>query len=183
MTPHTTRLQRLAGAVLLAFGAWVLGAGQAGGHHAGRQMMTRGLALVSVVLALAIVQLPETRMAPAPVHTTGNWERFSPGGLKALCAAGRPIFVNVTAAWCLTCLVNERVALSDPAVTMAFADRGVALVEADWTRRDPEITALLASFGRSGVPLYLVFPPGGGPPRVLPQVLTPSIVLNALAAP
>ena len=173
----------LAGAVLLAFAAWVLRAGQAGGHHAGRQMMTRGLALVSVVLALAIVQLPETRMAPAPAHTTGNWERFSPGGLKALCAAGRPIFVNVTAARCLTCIVNERVALSDPAVTMAFADRGVALVEADWTRRDPEITELLASFGRSGVPLYLVFPPGGGPPRVLPQMLTPSIVLNALAAP
>lgn len=173
----------LAGAVLLAFGAWVVRAGQAGGAHRGRMMMTRGLALVAVVLALAIVRLPETRMAPAPVHTTGNWERFSPSGLMALCAAGRPIFVNVTAAWCLTCLVNERVALSDPAVTMAFADRGVALVEADWTRRDPEITAFLASFGRSGVPLYLVFPPGGGPPRILPQVLTPSIVLNALAAP
>jgi len=96
-------------------------------------------------------------------------------------AAGRPVLVNVTAAWCLTCLVNERVALRSPIVTEALARRGVATLKADWTNRDPAITRLLESFGRNGVPLYLLYPArGAGEPAVLPQILSEGAVVEAL---
>lgn len=104
---------------------------------------------------------------------------YSPAQLDAARAAGRPVFVNMTAAWCITCLVNERVALSRPAVIAAFAERDLVYLKGDWTNRDAQITAYLASFGRSGVPLYVYYPPGAEP-RVLPQVLTESIVLDSL---
>jgi thiol:disulfide interchange protein DsbD len=94
-----------------------------------------------------------------------------------------PVFLNFTADWCITCLVNERVALRSPEVAAGFADRGVAYLKADWTRRDPEITKILASFDRSGVPLYLLYPVSSGraeQAHVLPQILTERIVLEAL---
>ena len=87
-----------------------------------------------------------------------GWEPFSPGRLAELRAAGTPVFVNFTAAWCVTCLVNERVALRSPAVTRAFADKGVVRLRGDWTRRDAQITQVLDAFGRNGVPLYLLYP-------------------------
>ena len=94
--------------------------------------------------------------------------------------------MNVTAAWCITCLVNERVALQSPQVAAKLAEKRVASVKADWTNRDPAISRILESFQRSGVPLYVLFPgatPGGSAnarPRVLPQILTEGIVLEAL---
>ncbi len=107
-------------------------------------------------------------------------EPFSPARLAELRATGTPVFVNVTAAWCITCLVNERVALRSTAVTEAFARKGVVTLKADWTRRDPVITRVLGSFGRSGVPLYLLYPAGaGGEPAVLPQILSERVVLDA----
>jgi thiol:disulfide interchange protein len=104
---------------------------------------------------------------------------YTPERLEAARAAGRRVFVNMTAAWCITCLVNERVALSRPAVAAAFAERDVLYLKGDWTNRDAAITHYLAGFGRSGVPLYVYYAPGVQP-RILPQVLTESIVLNAL---
>jgi thiol:disulfide interchange protein DsbD len=104
---------------------------------------------------------------------------YSPARLEAARAAGRPVFVNMTAAWCITCLVNERVALSTPAVAAAFAERDLLYLKGDWTHRDPQISAFLERFGRSGVPLYVYYP-AGGEPQVLPQLLTESIVLQAL---
>ena len=89
--------------------------------------------------------------------------------------------LNATAAWCLSCLVNEKVALSDARVLAAFREREIVLVEADWTRRDAAISALLAAHGRSGVPLYLFYPPGGGAPVELPQILTPDLVVAAIS--
>ncbi len=92
------------------------------------------------------------------------------------------MFVDFTAAWCLTCQVNERVTLADAAVKEAFRARDVALLKADWTTRDPMITAALRSFGRSGVPLYVLYSPQPGlPPRILPEILSVGIVLEALA--
>jgi thiol:disulfide interchange protein DsbD len=108
-----------------------------------------------------------------------SYEPYSTARLAALRAANTPIFVNATAAWCITCLVNDRVALSGDAVTKAFADNGVVALKADWTNQNPEITALLSEHGRSGVPLYLYYPPGAGA-KVLPQILTEGTILEAV---
>jgi thiol:disulfide interchange protein/DsbC/DsbD-like thiol-disulfide interchange protein len=110
-------------------------------------------------------------------------EPYSAARLGALLGARRAVFVDATASWCITCLVNEEAALSRPAVRAAFAKNHIALLIADWTNRDPQITKLLDAHGRSGVPLYLYYAPGAAEPLVLPQILTPDIVLQALATP
>ena len=89
------------------------------------------------------------------------------------------MFVDFTAAWCVTCQVNKKVVLETQTVRDAFSAKGIALMRADWTRRDPAITAALAEFGRSGVPVYALFAPGK-PPVLLPELLTERIVLDAL---
>jgi thiol:disulfide interchange protein DsbD len=100
--------------------------------------------------------------------------------LAAYQSQGRPVFVDFTAAWCLSCQVNERVALQQPGVQKAFAERKVALLKADWTRHDEAITQALTTLGRSGVPAYALYVPGEKSPRLLPEVLTPGIVTEAL---
>ena len=95
-------------------------------------------------------------------------------------AAGRTVFIDFTAAWCLTCQVNERVVLSKPEVQAAFCEKNIAFLVADWTRRDPAITAALQKYGREGVPTYVILRPDGSAPVLLPEILTPAIVLNAL---
>jgi thiol:disulfide interchange protein len=95
-------------------------------------------------------------------------------------AEGKPVFVNMTAAWCVTCLVNERVALGSDAIRQAFAARGITYLKGDWTRQDPGITAFLRDHGRDGVPLYVFFPSKDGAPKLLPQILTEGIVLGTL---
>jgi thiol:disulfide interchange protein DsbD len=109
-------------------------------------------------------------------------EAYSPARLAELRAAGRPVFVNYTAAWCVSCQVNDKVALSTSAVSSAFARHRVAYLKADWTRRDPTIAAELASHGRAGVPLYLLYGTGGGDGVILPSILTPDIVVKAVEA-
>ncbi len=107
---------------------------------------------------------------------------YSEARLAQLRAAGRPVFVNATAAWCITCLVNERAVLSRPALRAAFAKKNVAYLVADWTRRSPEITALLEAHHREGVPLYLFFR-RNEEAQVLPQVLTEDAIESAMAKP
>jgi thiol:disulfide interchange protein len=107
-------------------------------------------------------------------------EPFTQARLDALITARRPVFVNLTAAWCITCLVNERAALASAPVQAAFAAKGITYLKGDWTRRNPEITHLLEQHGRSGVPLYLLYA-GEGEPAVLPQILTPASVLAEVA--
>ena len=94
-------------------------------------------------------------------------------------AEGRPVFLNFTAAWCITCLTNEQSTLGTDRVRSYFKERGIAYVKGDWTNADPAITAVLERFGRSGVPLYVYFPPEGDP-VVLPQILTPGVVIGAI---
>ncbi len=95
--------------------------------------------------------------------------------------AGKPVFVNLTADWCLTCLANERVTLSTDEVEAAFEAQGIATLKGDWTNRDPEITHLLETYNRSGVPLYLWFPADHeGPGQVLPQILRKKSLLSVL---
>jgi thiol:disulfide interchange protein DsbD len=107
-------------------------------------------------------------------------EAWSPERVAALRGEGRPVFVNFTADWCVTCKVNERVALSDRRVAEAFERSGVVYLKADWTARDAVIAEALTRHGRSGVPLYLLYGAGGGEPQVLPQLLTPGAVVRAL---
>ncbi len=109
------------------------------------------------------------------------WEPWSADAVARYQSQGRPVFVDFTASWCLSCQVNERVALGKPEVLKAFTDANVVLMRADWTRYDDNITRALNSFGRSGVPTYALYVPGETQPRLLPEVLTPGIVTDALA--
>jgi len=112
-------------------------------------------------------------------HERLAYEPFTAQRLSLLEAMGKPVFVNLTASWCVTCLINERVALDSDAVRQAFAARGIVALKGDWTTQNPEITDLLQQFGRSGVPLYLLYG-GKGEPVILPQILTAASVLDAL---
>jgi thiol:disulfide interchange protein len=164
--------QALFAALAVGFVTWRLGRPVEG--RAAR--LGRAFAIVAgLVVAVLAVAAIEPR-----AHVDGR-EPWTQTRLAALRAEGQPVFVNMTAAWCITCLANERVALSTEAVREAFGQHGIVYLEGDWTQRDDAITAYLAQFGRNGVPLYVLYPRGGGPPRVLPQVLTPGLVLAALA--
>jgi thiol:disulfide interchange protein DsbD len=177
----------LSGLVLLGFAAWLRNAGRFASSP------WRGLAGGGAAAAIALAMVTLGLVGPAarewrPVEATAaaDWEPFSPGRLAELRAAGTPVFVNFTAAWCVTCLVNERVALRSSAVAKTFADKGVVRLRGDWTRRDAQITQVLAAFGRNGVPLYLLYPgsgsaPGGGAAIVLPQILTEDTVIQAVS--
>ncbi|GAC1487110.1 MAG: hypothetical protein NVS2B11_12810 [Acetobacteraceae bacterium] len=166
------------GMVLLGFGAWSLGLAQWGGGRPARLgRLAALLALVATGAVLAGIAASPLEAARPGADTA---ERFTPARLDALRAEGRPVFVNMTAAWCVTCLVNERLALAPDVVRQAFAEHGVAYLKGDWTRGDPAITAYLRAHDRDGVPLYVLYKPGA-PPRVLPQILTQSEMLSELA--
>jgi thiol:disulfide interchange protein DsbD len=170
----------LLGAVSLAFALWLLG-------RTGRGVRGLGIALGLAGALASVMALPRLGdAAPATaVDAAAAWEPWSPERLAALRADGKPVLVNMTAAWCITCLANERVALSSADFRRALAERGITYLKGDWTNRDPRITDYLAAFGRNGVPIYVVYPAGGGEPEVLPQLLTPALVDAALtrAAP
>jgi thiol:disulfide interchange protein DsbD len=167
--------------VAAGFGAWVWGASR-GASPRGRGVGAL-ITLIAIVAAFSCLALLKSSPAQAggSVNVTGlPFERYSQARLDALRAQNRPVFVNATAAWCITCLVNDEAALSGARVRKAFAQKNVAYVVADWTRRDPEITQLLAAHGRNGVPLYLYYAAGASEPKVLPQILTEGAVLAAL---
>jgi len=120
--------------------------------------------------------------APSAVTSasTGPWHAFTPTTVSDFSSGGRPVFIDFTAAWCVTCQVNKRLVLNNADIRDAFAKRGVELVRADWTRRDPVITQALAALGRQGVPVYVLYRPGKTP-LVLPEILKKQIVFDALA--
>lgn len=181
-----TGLARLfAAAIVLALGFWLLGVAQRR-QAAGPGGLAPGL--VGAVLALAAIGVavwpkydePTAAGAPVAEGSAIAFEPYSPENLAAAQAAGKPVFVNYTAAWCVTCQVNEKVAFATARAAKAFARTGTVYMKADWTRRDAAIAADLARFGRAGVPLYLVYPAKGGDPQILPQLLTGDIVAEAL---
>jgi len=174
----------LAGLVLIGFAAWMYEAvrmGEGRGRWAGL-----AVSALAVLGAMALVELPdEGGAAPAAAAQTVEgggtaWQPFSQARLDSLRAEGKPVFVDFTADWCITCKVNERVALGDPAVKQAFSSGGIVTLRGDWTRRDAEITHVLEANGRGGVPLY-VFYPRGGAPVILPQILTADSVLHEIS--
>ena len=177
-------LMLLAGLVLVAMGAWVYGRW----GHSGQlrhPMIATTLAFGGLLVAWPGPQAPEAPAAAAAIAPARagelSWGVWSPETVRELTSAGRPVFVDFTAAWCVTCQVNKRVALHNAQVVKAFAERGVVPLRADWTRQDPRITAALSDLGRNAVPVYALYIPGEPAPRLLPEVLTPSIVLEELA--
>ena len=168
----------LGGAVLIAFAIWLW---RAGSHPVSRAI-GRGIAAISIVLALLLAGW-QARLASSVTQVAkgASYQPYSQAKVEAALQNGDGVFVNLTAAWCITCLVNERVALSNPGVIATMQKKDIVYLKGDWTNQDPEITALLKKFGRSGVPLYLYYPPGAGDtPVVLPQILTPSEVEKVL---
>lgn len=183
----STGLARLLGvSVILAFGAWSAGVAQHRSASGGKALVPRLAALVAIGFALAAAVWPAyddpqaAATDAAPATAVVPYEAYSPERLAALRAEGKPVFVNYTAAWCVTCQVNEKVALSTQGVADALRRTGAVYLKADWTRKDADIAAELAAHGRAGVPLYLVYPAGGGEPAVLPQLLTEGIIAKAL---
>lgn len=164
-----------AGLLLIGFAAWVL--------RLGGRIAPALAALAAVALLPVLWEARATGLVPVERDAgTQSSEAFSMARLQALRTAGKPAFVNLTAAWCVTCLVNDRLALDRVAVQEGFRREGIAYLVGDWTRGNPEITAYLKEHGRSGVPLYVYYPPGDGPPVILPQILTPDLVLTTIGA-
>lgn len=142
-----------------------------------------GSLLIAIAFAIWILSSPlmTTQPTQAAADASVSAEAYTPARLDALLAQGKPVFINLTADWCVTCHVNERVAISTQAVQRKMQAAGIAYLKGDWTNRDPEITALLEAHQRSGVPLYLLYSGRAGePPVVLPQILTPGIVVDAI---
>ncbi len=133
---------------------------------------------VNAALALALILASVDQISAHRAGVTADQATsYSATRLAQLRAAGKPVFVDMTAAWCVTCLVNERVALEPASVRQAFAAHGVAYLKGDWTNQDPGITGFLHQYGRDGVPLYVFYPAGNGAPVVLPQILSPGVVI------
>ncbi len=171
------------GFLLLGFAGWCLGVTQDSSALKRRiGFAGAGLAVSLALTALAGIGTVPVASAAAQGGEAGV-EAFTPARLASLRAEGRPVFVNLTAAWCVTCLVNERVAISNDTVQKAFASKHVAYLKGDWTRQDPAITAFLRQHGRDGVPLYLYYAPNASAPEVLPQILTEATVLEAMGHP
>jgi thiol:disulfide interchange protein DsbD len=177
----------LAGTILIALAAWSF---QKARSSAGGRKAT---VLATAAIALVLAVLLPIRFAEVAAATPGaasqsrqsqdEWVPYSAARVAELNAAGKPLLVNFTASWCLTCMVNERNAFADDAVQKIFRDKKVTLMKGDWTNRDPAITKALADFGRAGVPLYVVYnsKPGSSDPVVLPQILTAGVVQGAFA--
>lgn len=172
----------LLAALGVGFAAWGVGHLQRGPH---RRWLPGAVVLaglgVAAVLGFAAAMRPAATSVPEKPRASAaiDWRPWSAKRVDELRAEGRPVFVDFTAAWCISCQVNKQVALDTDAVARRFAELGITALEADWTRYDPAITQALAGFGRSGVPLYVYYPPRGGP-RLLPTVLTPAAVLEAV---
>ncbi len=160
----------LCGCVMIYMALWFWRAGS---------IVKRITAALALALAVAALAGPWLQQRAEPTANAGSV--YSAERVLELRASGKPVFVNFTADWCITCLANERVALSQDAVLSAFRENNVAYLKGDWTNSDPRITEVLAQYGRSGVPLYLLFPADpSAAATVLPQILTTDIVLNAL---
>ena len=175
-TGVTGMMQVLGGGLLLTFAIWLVNqfAKESGGASVSR--------LVAVLLAVAAVYLvvmQESGSGQAEVGGSTGVATYSEEALELARRTG-PVFVNFTAAWCITCKVNELNSLGRSSVKQAFKEKGVTYLKADWTNEDPDITRALQAYGRSGVPLYLLYGRGAQRAEVLPQILTESIMLDAL---
>jgi thiol:disulfide interchange protein DsbD len=176
----TARL--LAGLLAIAAGLWALGHWSAS-HRPAARLASRAAAFALAAAGLALA-LPDgsAPQAGARPDTRQGWNAWSEAAVRAGLARGAAVFVDFTAAWCVTCQVNKRLVLQSDEVAGRFEALGVERLRADWTNRDPAITAALERLQRSGVPVYALYLPGRAAPILLPEVLTRRIVLDALDA-
>ncbi|AGH97063.1 protein-disulfide reductase DsbD family protein [Micavibrio aeruginosavorus] len=183
--PHGV-LAALVGMVLIAFALWMLSHRPDAGM--GRMIITL-LGLIALALALLpFAPMSKPMMDTAPVGmvqtANGDAEPFTTARLNELLATDQAVFINMTAAWCITCKVNERVAIATMDTMNLFKDKNIAYLKGDWTNQNPDITKFLESYGRNGVPLYVYYPPAVNGTRpdavVLPQLLTPGIVADVI---
>jgi thiol:disulfide interchange protein/DsbC/DsbD-like thiol-disulfide interchange protein len=170
----------LVGVIVLIFALWWLErvADDEGRGRIVHQLLAAAVAAAALYPVMVIAR--GDFAAPAQAAAQGRWEPYSAARLAELRAAGTPVLIDMTAAWCATCKVNERIALSSERFFGALEQNGVVAMKGDWTDYNAEITAFLQEFGAAGVPLYVVYPRGSGKPEVLPQVLTPDLVLRAI---
>ncbi len=176
-------LALLALLLMLGFCAWVYGALPG----ASPRVRTVVLILLAGILAISSPLLLKKILESAPISPSSgsreeiDWVPYSPESLESLRSQGKPVFLDFTASWCLTCQFNEKAAINVPAVRSLLREKGITAMKGDWTNSDPAITAALKSFGRVGVPLALFYPAGkGSSPVVLPELLTEKIVLDAI---
>ncbi len=176
--------------VMAAFAIWVF-------THLKKKGFLRVLGMIAIIASLGFVAISMVSLRGGPISKDPlvaaaidqNWEDYSAERLDTYLQEGYPVFVNMTAAWCITCKVNERVALNTDETRNLFESRGIKYLKGDWTNRDPEITKFLSRYGRGGVPLYVYYGPrdentGQRPePKVLAQILTPSLVKDEITNP
>jgi thiol:disulfide interchange protein len=179
----------LLGLVFVALAAWAFGVVQARAAQSQRIILSSVIFLFALAAAVALIATP---FAPRTTDGAGAEGEgagvqmprvgYTAARLAELRGEGRAVFVNLTAAWCVSCIYNERVALASKAVGDAFKATNTAYVVGDWTNQNAEIGKLLKEHGREGVPLYLYYPAGGGEPQVLPQILTETLILETVGA-
>lgn len=170
----------LIGLTLAGEGAWFLGKYQMSGKIKFRALAF-GLLFCGIFLAVHSARVAEPQAAGERAGARLiAWEKFSEGRLEELLNKKQAVFVDFTAAWCLTCQVNERVALEIPGTAEVFRSGKIAALKADWTSQDPEIAKSLARYGRNSIPLYVFYPAGSRKPVLLPELLTPALVFEAL---
>ena len=173
--------------VTLAFALWVfVRSGARGWSGAVARAAAVLLVLAVGAWSWSTLQPASELQAAAEPDTSaqaraGVWQPWSPTSLARVRAEGRPVFVDFTAAWCVTCQLNKRMALDDAGVAALFRERQVVLMRADWTRRDSTVTDALRALGRSGVPVYALYAPGAREPQLLSEILTASEIRDALA--
>ncbi len=168
----------LSALLLIAAAGWMVGRWHRTDLRSG--LAARAVSVLALVLAI-VFAVRGSAQEPPPLTIEEGWQPFLQEEVEQTLAEGRPAFVDFTAAWCLTCQVNERLVLNTEAIQEAFRSRNVALFKADWTRQDPHITAALEALGRNGVPVYVLYRGApGSAPHLLPTLLTEDIVLRAL---
>jgi thiol:disulfide interchange protein DsbD len=166
----------LLGLTVLALGAWIYGRTQIA-----KPALRIAASAVAVAIGISLAWSGANTVLPAETTASApsDWVPFSKEKIVALRAEGKSIFVDFTATWCITCQVNKRVALNDDTVVQQMKAKNVVRMKADWTRKDAAITQALADFGRNGVPLYVLYPVAGEP-IILPELLTPQLVVDAI---
>jgi thiol:disulfide interchange protein DsbD len=172
--------------LLLSVAAWIYGRWGSVASTPNTRRLSRVLATLLLIISLGFGSVGINAFSFIPDSTSGKsgngiaWQEFSSDRLEILLDNDQAVFIDFTAAWCLSCQVNEKIAFSSDAVRQKFTELNIVPLKADWTNRSGDIASALARYGRNSVPLYVLYAPGNVEPTLLPEILTPGIVLDAL---